>query len=142
MRVVAAEAEDQKQMRMVREKQLAEARDQASMRSAQLLERDNTILNQRLDILRVEERNREMEERVRRAEDAAMTATQELWDKRFEIAKEELREEMRNILSSAASSTDQRMQSQNPTEIFHLSLHEECQCKNYVEMFRSFISRI
>ena len=77
----------------------------------------------RIDLLRAEEKNRELEERLRKAEEAARAAVNELWETRFEMAKDELKEEMRNIVSSTASGADQRIPVEASTEISQLSLH-------------------
>ena len=61
------------------------------------------------------------------AEEAARAAVKEPWETRFELAKDELKEEMRNIVSSTASGADQRISVEDSTEISQLSLHEGCQ---------------
>ena len=153
LRSVTAALEDQRKLTDLRESPLAEARDQATTQPAQLWERDNTILNQRIDLLRAEEKNRELEERLRKAEEtarridllraeekdreleerlqkaeeAARAAVNELWETRFEMAKDEFPEEMRNIVSSTASGADQRIPVKASPEISQLSLHEGCQ---------------
>ena len=86
-----------KKIAELRESQLTEAKDRETMHVAQLMEKDNTILNQQLDLLRADEKNRELEERLRQTEEASRTTVNQLWETRIKMAKEELRDEMRNL---------------------------------------------
>ena len=83
--------------------------------------------NQQLDLLRANEKNRELEERLRQAEEASRTTVNQLWGTRIEMAKEELREEMRNIVSSTVCGTDQRLSVAASATISQMSLDDECQ---------------
>lgn len=79
LRSVTAAMEDHQKMAELRASQLKEATDRETMRLVQLMEKDNTILNQQLDLLRANEKNRELEERLRQAEEASRTAINQLW---------------------------------------------------------------
>jgi hypothetical protein len=79
LRSVTAAMEDHQKMAELRASQLKEATDRETMHLVQLMEKDNTILNQQLDLLRANEKNRELEERLRQAEEASRTAINQLW---------------------------------------------------------------
>ena len=105
------------------------------MHVAQLMEKDNTVANQQLDLLRANEKNRELEKKLRQAEEASRTTVNQLWERRIEMAKEELRQEMQNIVSSTVCGTDQRLCIAASATISQMPLDDECQFHNLWECF-------
>ena len=123
---VTAAMEGHKKMAELQAAQLTEAKDRENMHLAQLIERDYTIKNQQLDLSHANEKTRELEERLRQAEEASRTAVSQLWETRLEMAKEELRQEMHSIVASTAYATDQRP---SIAASISLSLDDNCQCQ-------------
>ena len=68
--------EDHQQMAELQAAQLKEAKDRETMRIAQLMEKDKTIANQQLDLLRANETARELETRLHQAEKTSRTGSQ------------------------------------------------------------------
>ena len=124
---VTAAMEGHQKMAELQASQLKEAKDRETMHIAQLMEKDKTIANQQLDLLRANETARELETRLRQAEKTSETAVNQLWERRIEAAKEELRDEMRNILSSTVCGTDQRLSIAASATISQMTLDDKGQ---------------
>ena len=132
---VTAAMEEHKKMAELQASQLAEAKDRENMHLAQLIERDYTIKNQQLDLLHANEKTRELEDRLRQAEEASRTAVSQLWETRIEMVKEELRQEMHSIVASTACDTDQRL---SIAASITLSLDDNCQCQ-FHNLWKCFV---
>ena len=127
LRSVTAAMEGHQKMAELQASQLKEAKDRETMHIAQLMEKDKTIANQQLDLLRANETARELETRLRQADETSGTAVNQLWERRIEAAKEELRDEMRNILSSTVCGTDQRLSIAASATISQMALDDKGQ---------------
>ena len=127
LRSVTAAMEGHQQMAELQAAQLKEAKDRETMHIAQLMEKDKTIAKQQLDLLRASETAGELETRLHQAEKTPRTAVNQMWERRIEAAKEELREEMRNILSPILRDTDHRLSLEASATISQISLDDKCQ---------------